>query len=131
MKSCLAAEWSQYGIRINTISPGYMDTILNEGAGLEEARSIWTSRNPLGRMGKPEELSGALVLLCSGAGSYINGSDLIVDGKFKISIRTYKNHTLIFYRWSDCFLIAYLSILAGLNTGEFRGNSCQVASPSI
>ncbi|KAG4025785.1 hypothetical protein MFRU_050g00030 [Monilinia fructicola] len=80
MKSCLAAEWSQYGIRINTISPGYMDTILNEGAGLEEARSIWTSRNPLGRMGKPEELSGALVLLCSGAGSYINGSDLIVDG---------------------------------------------------
>ncbi|KAF7856385.1 hypothetical protein EAF04_009913 [Stromatinia cepivora] len=80
MKSCLAAEWSRYGIRINTISPGYMDTILNEGAGLEEARNIWTSRNPMGRMGKPEELSGALVLLCSGAGSYINGSDLIVDG---------------------------------------------------
>ncbi|KAB8290357.1 hypothetical protein EYC80_010790 [Monilinia laxa] len=80
MKSCLAAEWSRYGIRINTISPGYMDTILNEGAGLEEARSIWTSRNPMGRMGKPEELSGALVLLCSGAGSYINGSDLVVDG---------------------------------------------------
>ncbi|KAJ8058729.1 hypothetical protein OCU04_012900 [Sclerotinia nivalis] len=80
MKSCLAAEWSRYGIRTNTISPGYMDTVLNEGAGLEEARNIWTSRNPMGRMGKPEELSGALVLLCSGAGSYINGSDLIVDG---------------------------------------------------
>ncbi|KAI9645210.1 hypothetical protein NHQ30_005944 [Ciborinia camelliae] len=80
MKSCLAAEWSRYGIRTNTISPGYMDTILNSGAGLESARNIWTSRNPMGRMGKPEELSGALVLLCSGAGSYINGSDLIVDG---------------------------------------------------
>ncbi|ESZ93135.1 hypothetical protein SBOR_6462 [Sclerotinia borealis F-4128] len=82
MKSCLAAEWSRYGIRTNSISPGYMDTILNEGGGLEEARSIWTSRNPMGRMGKPEELSGALVLLCSRAGSYINGSDLIVDGKY-------------------------------------------------
>ncbi|QSZ36409.1 hypothetical protein DSL72_006286 [Monilinia vaccinii-corymbosi] len=80
MKSSLAAEWSRYGIRVNTISPGYMDTILNEGAGLAEARNIWTSRNPMGRMGKPDELSGALVLLCSGAGSYINGSDLIVDG---------------------------------------------------
>ncbi|THV46140.1 hypothetical protein BGAL_0413g00110 [Botrytis galanthina] len=80
MKSCLAAEWSRYGIRTNTISPGYMDTILNEGDGLEEARNIWTSRNPIGRMGNPEELSGALVLLCSGAGSYITGADLIVDG---------------------------------------------------
>ncbi|CAD6447653.1 bd22cc01-b515-4430-a5a3-13b97dd1ba12 [Sclerotinia trifoliorum] len=80
MKSCLAAEWSRYGIRTNTISPGYMDTVLNEGAGLEEARNIWTMRNPMGRMGNPEELSGALVLLCSRAGSYINGSDLIVDG---------------------------------------------------
>lgn len=80
MKSCLAAEWSRYGIRTNTISPGYMDTVLNEGAGLEEARNIWNSRNPMGRMGKPEELSGALVLLCSRAGSYINGSDFIVDG---------------------------------------------------
>lgn len=82
MKSCLAAEWSRYGIRTNTISPGYMDTILNEGDGLEEARNIWTSRNPIGRMGNVEELSGALVLLCSGAGSYITGADLVVDGKF-------------------------------------------------
>jgi len=77
---CLAAEWTGYGIRVNTISPGYMDTILNEGEGLEEARKIWMERNPMRRMGTPRELTGPLVLLCSDAGSYINGTDLVVDG---------------------------------------------------
>jgi NAD(P)-dependent dehydrogenase (short-subunit alcohol dehydrogenase family) len=80
LKNCLAAEWSRYGIRVNTISPGYMDTILNEGAGLERARNTWSSRNPMGRMGAPQELTGPLVLLCSNAGSYINAADIVVDG---------------------------------------------------
>jgi sorbose reductase len=77
---CLAAEWAVHGIRVNSISPGYMDTILNEGQGLERARGIWNSRNPMGRMGAIGELAGPLVLLCSGAGSFINGADLKVDG---------------------------------------------------
>jgi sorbose reductase len=85
MKNSLAAEWARYGIRVNTISPGYMDTILNEGPGLEDARKSWASRNPMGRMGVPQELQGPLILLCSGAGSYINGADIIVDGKSWVS----------------------------------------------
>ncbi|KAJ7108585.1 hypothetical protein C8R44DRAFT_803124 [Mycena epipterygia] len=80
LKSSLAAEWARYGIRVNSISPGYMDTVLNEGDGLAAARDIWTSRNPMGRMGDPSELAGAVILLCSPAGRYINGADLIVDG---------------------------------------------------
>lgn len=80
LKSSLAAEWARYGIRINSISPGYMDTILNEGEGLEEARRLWYSRNPMGRMGDPSELTGVVVLLCSRAGRYINGADIVVDG---------------------------------------------------
>ncbi|KAF2804561.1 oxidoreductase-like protein [Mytilinidion resinicola] len=80
LKNCLAAEWSRYGIRVNSISPGYMDTILNEGAGLERARNVWANRNPMGRMGVPQELTGPLVLLCSAAGSYINAADIVVDG---------------------------------------------------
>lgn len=80
LKSSLAAEWAVHGIRVNSISPGYMDTVLNEGEGLEVARRTWCERNPMGRMGVPEELTGPVVLLCSQAGSYINGADLVVDG---------------------------------------------------
>ena len=77
---CLSAEWARYGIRVNSISPGYMDTILNEGAGLERARKTWAANNPMGRMGMPQELTGPVVLLCSAAGSFMNGADLVVDG---------------------------------------------------
>ncbi|KIW03085.1 uncharacterized protein PV09_05730 [Verruconis gallopava] len=80
LKSCLAAEWARYGIRTNSVSPGYMDTILNEGDGLAHVRQVWAERNPSGRMGSPSELTGAVVLLTSDAGTYINGSDIVVDG---------------------------------------------------
>jgi sorbose reductase len=80
IKSSLAAEWARYGIRVNSISPGYMNTILNEGEGLAEHRAIWAQRTPFGRMGEPEELTGAIVLLASQAGSYMTGTDILVDG---------------------------------------------------
>lgn len=84
IKSSLAAEWARYGVRVNSISPGYMDTILNEGAGLEEHRQAWKGRIPFGRMGQPEELTGVIVLLASQAGSYITGADILVDGGLTI-----------------------------------------------
>lgn len=80
LKYSLAAEWAVHGIRVNSVSPGYMDTVLNEGDGLMEARRTWAQRNPMGRMGKPEELAGVVVLLCSQAGGYVNGADFVVDG---------------------------------------------------
>ena len=80
LKSSLAAEWASKGIRVNSISPGYMDTILNAGDGLEEMRQSWASRNPMGRMGAVGELDGVCVLLASRAGTYINGADFVVDG---------------------------------------------------
>ncbi|KAL4976706.1 hypothetical protein BDW66DRAFT_150858 [Aspergillus desertorum] len=72
MESSLAAEWARYGIRTNSISPEYMDTILNEGDGLRGHRRIWAGRNPFGRMGVPHELTGAVVLLASRAGGFTN-----------------------------------------------------------
>lgn len=84
IKSSLAAEWARFGIRVNSISPGYMDTILNEGEGLAKHRLIWAERNPFGRMGQPEELTGAVILLSSQAGSYITGADILVDGGISV-----------------------------------------------
>lgn len=84
IKSSLAAEWARFGIRVNSISPGYMDTILNEGEGLAEHRRIWAGRNPFGRMGQPEELTGAVILLASQAGNYITGADILVDGGISV-----------------------------------------------
>jgi sorbose reductase len=80
LKNCLAAEWARYGIRTNSISPGYMDTILNEGEGLADVRKRWNLANPSGRMGVPSELTGVVVMLASQASSYINGADIVVDG---------------------------------------------------
>lgn len=80
LKSSLAAEWARYGITVNSISPGYMDTVLNEGEGLAAARKVWNERNPAGRMGLPEELAGVVVMMLSRAGSYMNGADVVVDG---------------------------------------------------
>lgn len=77
----LAAEWAVHGIRVNCVSPGYLDTVLNAGDNLREIRDIWASRNPMGRMGDVEEIVGVVVMLSSGrAGRYINGADIVVDG---------------------------------------------------
>ncbi|KAL2391348.1 hypothetical protein RJ035_000384 [Blastomyces gilchristii] len=82
LRASLAAEWSQYGIRVNSISPGYMDTALNEGDALAPCRQIWADRNPMGRMGDPREMASPVVFLCSEvAGSYVNGADIVDDGE--------------------------------------------------
>ncbi|KAI8961167.1 oxidoreductase [Daldinia sp. FL1419] len=74
----LAAEWARYGIRVNSISPGYIETSLT--GLISDLTKIWISRNPMGRMGQPDELEGAIVMLASRAGSYFNGTDLLMDG---------------------------------------------------
>ena len=79
LKSSLAVEWARYGIRVNSVSPGYMDTLPLQaiGSGL---RSTWEARNPMGRIGDPSDLAGAIILFCSPAGRYITAVDMIVDG---------------------------------------------------
>lgn len=80
MTHCLAAEWAVFGIRVNSLSPGYMDTRLNASTDLTDVRPLWWGKTPMGRMGDKEELIGAILLLASQAGSFITGSDIKVDG---------------------------------------------------
>jgi NAD(P)-dependent dehydrogenase (short-subunit alcohol dehydrogenase family) len=71
----LATYWADYGIRVNSISPS---GIYNKQD--PQFVKVLSSRIPLNRMAKPEELKGPLVFLCSEASSYITGANLIVDG---------------------------------------------------
>ncbi|KAL2842161.1 hypothetical protein BJY01DRAFT_216834 [Aspergillus pseudoustus] len=78
----LAAEWGQYNIRVNTISPGYIVTAMVEQLFVQfpERRDEWPKHNMLGRLSSPEEYRGAAVFLLSDASSFMTGSDLRMDG---------------------------------------------------
>jgi NAD(P)-dependent dehydrogenase (short-subunit alcohol dehydrogenase family) len=77
----LAVEWAPYGIRVNSLSPGYIATPMSVDTP-EELKAAWTPLIPAGRMGKPEELVGALIYLAADSSGYTSGSDLIIDGAY-------------------------------------------------
>lgn len=80
----LAAEWAQYGIRVNSISPGYMDTALNRTPGLEAQKKIWMERTPQHRLGEPDDLNNLAVYLASDGSSYMTGNNCIIDGGYTL-----------------------------------------------
>lgn len=72
----LAAYWARDGVRVNCLSPGPFPG----PAAPEGLPERLAEKSPMGRMGRPHELKGALVLLAGDAGSYITGQNLTVDG---------------------------------------------------
>jgi NAD(P)-dependent dehydrogenase (short-subunit alcohol dehydrogenase family) len=77
----LAVEWAPHGIRVNSISPGYIKTEMTL-AGMSHFFPAWESLTPMGRLGEPEELRGAVLFLASDASSYVTGHDLVIDGGY-------------------------------------------------
>ncbi|MBD3360250.1 SDR family oxidoreductase, partial [Candidatus Peregrinibacteria bacterium] len=81
MTETLAGEWASKGILVNAIGPGMIDTPMIDESGMNEEQIEATlSRIPLHRMGKPEEISAAVVFFASEEASYVNGATLFVDG---------------------------------------------------
>lgn len=79
----LAVEWAKYGIRVNCVSPGYIQTELL--ATMTDMLPIWLSKMPEGsRLGFPEDLIGAFVYFASDASLFATGADLAVDGGYTI-----------------------------------------------
>lgn len=78
----LAAEWAKYGIRVNSISPGYMDTALNRVKELDAQKKIWMERTPMARLGAVDELNCLAVFLAGDASRFMTGSNVVIDGGY-------------------------------------------------
>ncbi|WVQ99142.1 hypothetical protein IAU59_006274 [Kwoniella sp. CBS 9459] len=77
-----AAEWGAYGIRVNTLSPGYIRTAMTDGllAQRPDLEKEWLSGSMLHRLSTPDEFRGPVLFLLSKASSFVTGADLLVDG---------------------------------------------------
>jgi NAD(P)-dependent dehydrogenase (short-subunit alcohol dehydrogenase family) len=80
LTKAMAVELARHRIRVNALAPGYIETALNRDFFASDAGKAMIRRVPQRRIGTPDELDGALLLLASDAGSYMTGSVVTVDG---------------------------------------------------
>jgi len=81
LTKAMAAEWSEHGIQVNAIGPGYMVTDMNQALVDNPEFDAWVKgRTPTRRWGQPDELIGTCIYLCSPASSYVTGQTIYVDG---------------------------------------------------
>ncbi|TMC64509.1 MAG: glucose 1-dehydrogenase [Chloroflexi bacterium] len=82
----LASEWASGGVRVNSVSPGYIATAMTE-LGLKphpDWRETWLAMTPMGRLGSPIDVAYAVWYLASDAAAFATGTDLIVDGGYTV-----------------------------------------------
>jgi NAD(P)-dependent dehydrogenase (short-subunit alcohol dehydrogenase family) len=76
-----ALDYGSLNIRVNAVCPGYIETpMMGRFAGTSEGRAKVISEEPIGRMGRPEEIADAVLWLCSDAASFVVGHALVIDG---------------------------------------------------
>jgi 3-oxoacyl-[acyl-carrier protein] reductase len=79
LTKALARELGSRGVRVNAIAPGYISTELTDVLN-DEQRGLILGNTPLGRLGRPEDIAGAVRFLCSDEAAFITGEVLLVDG---------------------------------------------------
>jgi NAD(P)-dependent dehydrogenase (short-subunit alcohol dehydrogenase family) len=82
LTKALAVELAPHNIRVNSVSPGYILTELVEP--LADYHRLWEPKIPMGRIGRPDELTGLYLYLASAASSYMTGSDVVIDGGYTL-----------------------------------------------
>jgi 2-deoxy-D-gluconate 3-dehydrogenase len=81
LTKALANEWASYGINVNAIAPGYIETDVTAALRADPVRNRQIlDRIPAGRWGQPDDLAGAVVFLASPSARYVHGHVLTVDG---------------------------------------------------
>jgi len=85
LSKSLALELSGKGIRVNSVSPGMIETnIMNDSSISEKVLNEDKKNYPLGRYGKPEDVAYAIIFLLSDASSWITGTNLLIDGGYTL-----------------------------------------------
>ncbi len=82
LSKAAALDYAQSNIRVNAVCPGIIDTPMMDrvSGGTPEGRERVIAQEPVGRMGKPEEIAAAVVWLCSDAASFALGHAMVIDG---------------------------------------------------
>ena len=80
LTKAMALELARHNIRVNALAPGYIETEMNREFFASPAGQAMIKRIPQRRLGRPEDLDGALLLLASDASAYMTGSTIVVDG---------------------------------------------------
>jgi NAD(P)-dependent dehydrogenase (short-subunit alcohol dehydrogenase family) len=83
MTKSLAFEWADRGVRVNALSPGYVDTPLL--ASKSHLHGRWKGATPLGRFARPEEVAAATGWLLSDAAAFCCGTELLMDGGYTLA----------------------------------------------
>ena len=79
----LAAEWASRGVRVNSVSPGYIGTEMTKLGMTNEAwKKEWLELTPLGRVGEPADVAHAVLYLASDAAKFATGTNLVIDGGY-------------------------------------------------
>ena len=78
----LAAEWSSAGVRVNIVTPGWIETDMSRNAFAKDPtrKQRVLDRTPMASLGQPEDVGNAVVYLCSPAAAFVTGTNLIIDG---------------------------------------------------
>lgn len=84
MTRAFALEWGRFGINVNAICPGYIDTEINHLHWQTEQGQKLVQMLPRKRVGKPEDLDGLVVLLASGQSHFVNGAVIAADDGFAV-----------------------------------------------
>ncbi|MGY3855163.1 SDR family NAD(P)-dependent oxidoreductase [Aeromonas aquatilis] len=84
-----ALEWAEYGIRVNSIGAGAIETDMNRDALDSFGREKFHSWIPAGRIGNVDEVAQLVAYLCSDNASYITGIDMYIDGGYKLNTIRY------------------------------------------
>jgi 2-deoxy-D-gluconate 3-dehydrogenase len=83
MTKSLACEWSRFGINVNCVCPGFVDTpLIADNTSNEKWMAYMTMRTPMRRLAKPEDVAGSVLFLASDMAQFITCTSIVIDGGF-------------------------------------------------